>query len=49
MLQIFISYNRKKANKRLAFNSEELYTKVMQDMDQAKIFIQQAPDTSEDK
>ena len=39
MLQIAIMYNRRKANKRLAFNAEELYTRLLQELDKAKIFI----------
>lgn len=39
MLHIDISYERRKANKNLAFNAEELYTRLMQELDTAQIFI----------
>ncbi|KAG9400358.1 hypothetical protein AC1031_010578 [Aphanomyces cochlioides] len=38
MLQICISYRRRQANKQLAFNADELYTRLMQELDAAKIF-----------
>ncbi|OQR92707.1 WD repeat protein 35 [Achlya hypogyna] len=39
MLQISISYRRRQANKQLAFNADELYTRLMQELDAAKIFV----------
>ncbi|KAF0700918.1 Aste57867_8566 [Aphanomyces stellatus] len=39
MLQIVITYRRRQANKQLAFNADELYTRLMQELDTAKIFV----------
>ncbi|TMW62516.1 hypothetical protein Poli38472_005134 [Pythium oligandrum] len=39
MLRIGISYMKRKAAKALAFNSNELYTRLMQELDKAKIFV----------
>ncbi|ETV92521.1 hypothetical protein H310_13202 [Aphanomyces invadans] len=43
MLQIVISYQRRQANKQLAFNADELYTRLMQELDAAKIFTPATP------
>ncbi len=39
MLQISIAYRKRQANKQLAFNADELYTRLMQELDNAKIFV----------
>ncbi|DAZ96076.1 TPA: hypothetical protein N0F65_005854 [Lagenidium giganteum] len=39
MLRMGISYKQRKAAKALAFNSDELYTRMMQEFDKAKVFV----------
>ncbi|CEG49204.1 uncharacterized protein PHALS_06978 [Plasmopara halstedii] len=39
MLQITISYKKRQAVKTLAFNANELYTHLIQEMDKARIFV----------
>ncbi|KAG6964097.1 hypothetical protein JG687_00006171 [Phytophthora cactorum] len=39
MLRLAISYNKRHATKALAFNADELYTRLMQEMDKARIFV----------
>ncbi|KAF1792364.1 Tetratricopeptide-like helical domain [Phytophthora cactorum] len=39
MLRLAISYNKRHATKALAFNVDELYTRLMQEMDKARIFV----------
>jgi hypothetical protein len=44
MLRIAISYKQREATKALAFNADELYTRLMQELEKAKIFI--TPDSA---
>jgi hypothetical protein len=39
MLRISISYKKRQAAKALAFNADELHTKLLQELDKAKIFV----------
>ncbi|GLD99196.1 hypothetical protein PINS_up007914 [Pythium insidiosum] len=39
MLRISIAYRRRQAAKALAFTSDELYTRLLQELDKAKIFV----------
>lgn len=39
MLRMAISYHKRQAAKALAFTSDELYTRLMQELDKAKIFV----------
>jgi hypothetical protein len=38
MLRLAISYKKRQAAKALAFNADELYTRLMQELDKARIF-----------
>jgi hypothetical protein len=44
MLRIMISYRQREAAKALAFNADELHTRLMQELDKAKIFV--VPDSA---
>ncbi|KAL4133568.1 hypothetical protein PRIC2_003885 [Phytophthora ramorum] len=39
MLRLAISYKKRQAAKALAFNADELYTRLMQELDKARIFV----------
>ncbi|TYZ60327.1 hypothetical protein PybrP1_010820, partial [[Pythium] brassicae (nom. inval.)] len=39
MLRMAISYKKRQAAKALAFNADELYTRLIQELDKAKIFV----------
>ncbi|KAJ8550446.1 hypothetical protein ON010_g10623 [Phytophthora cinnamomi] len=39
MLRMAISYKKRQAAKALAFNADELYTRLMQELDKARIFV----------
>lgn len=39
MLRFAISYKKRQAAKALAFNADELYTRLIQELDKAKIFV----------
>lgn len=39
MLRMAISYRKRQAAKALAFNADELYTRLIQELDRAKIFV----------
>ncbi|KAF4316770.1 hypothetical protein G195_009819 [Phytophthora kernoviae 00238/432] len=39
MLRLSISYKKRQAAKALAFNADELYTRLMQELDKARIFV----------
>lgn len=39
MLRMAISYKKRQAAKALAFNADELYTRLLQELDKAKIFV----------
>lgn len=39
MLRMVISYKKRQAAKALAFNADELYTRLIQELDRAKIFV----------
>lgn len=42
MLRMAISYKKRQAAKALAFNADELYTRLIQELDRAKIFVHAA-------
>lgn len=39
MLRMAISYKKRQAAKALAFNADELYTRLIQELDRARIFV----------
>ncbi|KUF87047.1 WD repeat protein 35 [Phytophthora nicotianae] len=46
MLRLAISYNKRQAAKALAFNADELYKRLMQEIDKARIFVDADSDAS---